>query len=590
GQARWGKKIPQPIDVTVGGALGKRRRYVLGNHSNLYVLSRAGGQCEEVEYVGHGPSTIAVPPVWILNHLIIFENDGPDYCSMRVFATNDDGLDLKPAQNAITLRGHVTVEPQVEGRRVIVTTNLGEVAILDVDRDNPKDKVFKLVNLIENESAPKTAWPLSVGNDLWIASTRLIYYQVQVTSQKLNRKWLNEDGDQFTGRPQKVDDYVVFSRLVRGNLGVRVTAIKPTTGETVWESDVGVPVATISADSKGITALTTQGAVYSLDEKAFSNKQPIEPIENLARNQRTMLFGGAVSLKDSRIALLNQSKGNQLLVVEPGKRSVGMSRMAAMDLGEAVPNGEAVALASGAILFPLDNAQIVMVDPDKAKLVGTPFQPQIQAGEKPTWLNPVVLSDNQTVIVADHKRFMYKLSTSRQLRSVASVPLERPLKNRLALVKETIVAISSGSAGDQLEFFDSNELNRIGTVPVQGRVTWGPYSVETATGSIAVAYSDADGLVACTEQGKLLWTKPLEKLVLVGRPSPVDADMLVATAAGEILRLSAADGSVIASVQTGEPIYGSLVVLPKGILVPGDEGLILTLPIPTAGSGNAGAN
>lgn len=584
GQSRWGKKFPQAIDVGIGGSNSKQKRYVLGNHSNLYAISRASGQCEEVVYVGHAPSTIAVPPIWILNQLVIFENDGSDYCTMRVFSTNDDGLNIKPAQNPITLRGHVVTEPQMDGRRLAVATNLGETAILDVEPTNPKNKVFKLISLIENETSPKTTWPLMVGNDLWLASTRLIYYQVQVTSQKLNRQWLREDGDQFTNRPIKADDYVIHSRVVRGNLGVRVTAMKPGTGDPVWESDVGVPVTSLSTDGKGFVAVTAQGAVYLVDGKSFSDKQPLDPVENLGRNQRSTIFLTPFALKDSRIGLLNQAKGNQLLIIDPSKRTTSPSKILAMDLGEAFPSGEAVSVSSGAILVPLDSAQIAMIDPEKGKMIGTPFQPSIQAGERPKWLNPVLMADKQTVIVADQQRYMYKLSTGKQLRIITSQSLEKPLKGRLAIINDVVVGVSANASGDQLDFYDSNELKRIANVPVEGRFSWGPYVLESPNGNVVLALSDIDGLIGCNDAGKKLWTLPLEKVVLVGNPSLVENDCLLATTNGELIRLSMTDGSVVARVQVGEPISGPPLILPQGLLVPCDEGLILTVPVPTAQS------
>jgi outer membrane protein assembly factor BamB len=589
GQSRWAKTLPQSIDVGFGGAPTRKKRYVLGNHSNLYVISRASGQCEEVEYIGHAPSTIAVAPIWILNQLIIFENDGPDYCSMRVFTTSDDGLNLKPAQNPITLRGHVVVEPQVDGRRLAVATNLGEIAILDVDPNAPKNKVYKLVNLIENEVSPKTTWPLMFGSDLWVASSRLIYYQVQVTSQKLNRQWLREDGDQFTNRPMKVDDYVIHTRVVRGNLGVRVTAIKPSTGDVVWESDVGVPVTALAADGAGITAATAQGAIYALDDSSFTRKQAIEPVENLGRNQRSMMFVNPVVLKDSRIAFLNQAKGNQLLLIDPAKRNAP-SKMLAMDLGEAYPSGEPVAIGNDGIVVPLDNAQIAMIDPEKGKMIGSPFQPSVQAGERPVWLNPVVLPDRQTVVVADQQRFMYKLSTGKQLRVITSVPLDRPLKGRMTLIQDKVVGVSANASGDQLDFYDSNELNRTVSLPVEGRFVWGPFTLQNSAGSIVLAYSDIDGLIACDEAGKLLWTRPLDKVVLVGKPSAVESDCIVATSSGSILRVASSNGSIVARVEVGESLFAAPTVLAKSLLVPCEEGLILTIPIPSTQTGNSGAN
>jgi outer membrane protein assembly factor BamB len=593
GQTRWGKKLPQAVDVGIGGSAARKKRYVLGNHSNLYVLSQAGGQCDEVVYVGHNPSSIAVPPIWVANQLVIFENDGSDYSSMRVFTTNDQGLDLKQTQNPITFRGHVVIEPQVEGARIAVATNLGEVAIMDVDPNNAKDKVTKLISLTENETIPKNTWPLMVGTDLWLASTRLLYYQVQVTSQKLNRQWLKEDGDQFTNRPIKVDDYIVHSRIVRGNLGVRVTAMSPSKGEPVWETDVGVPVVSLAPTNNGWITSTSQGSVYSIEPSALSAKKSLEQVENLGRNQRSMMFLSPVQLKDGKVVLLNQAKGNQLLLIDPAKSTSNPSRIMALDLGEAFPSGEPLAVASGAIVVPLDNAQIALIDPEKGKQIGTPFQPTIQAGEKPKWLNPVLLSDNQSVVVADEKRSMVKLSTGKQLRPVTSQPLDRLLKGRLTVIKDMVVAVSAIASGDQLDFYDSNELKVKASVSVEGRFAWGPYTLESSNGSVVLALSDIEGLIACDETGKKLWSKSLGKIVLVGRPTNLDADCLLASTRGELLRIAISDGSVLARVQVGEPISGTPLQTKTGLLVPCDEGSVLSVPAPVAGqmsSEDVGAN
>ena len=508
---------------------------------------------------------------------------------MRVFQTNDEGLDIQVGQKPIRFKGHVVIAPLVDRRRLAVVTNLGEVAILEVDALNPKDKVFKQVNLVENEEIPKLTWPLMVGNDLLLASTRLTLYQVQESTQKLNRQWLKDDGDQFTSKPIKADEYIVHSRVVRGNLGVRVTAISIAAGDVVWETDIGVPVTSLSSDGKGgFLAITSQASAFSLDGKSFSNKLPIAPVENLGRNQRAMNFGSPLKLKDSRVAILNQAQGNQMLLVDPSRRTTNPTKMLPLDLGGAFPSNEPIAIGNGSILVPLNNAQIAMIDPDKGKMIGSPFQPSVQAGERPLWLNPVVLSDKQTVIVADQKRFMYKLSTGKQLRSIISQTLEKSLKGRLSVIKDVIVGVSAGTSGDQLDFYESNELKRFTSVPVEGRFTWGPYALDIDSKSYVLALSDIEGLVACDETGKRLWAKSLEKTVLVGTPSVLESDCILTSTSGDLIRVSLADGGVVARVQIGEPISGPPLIFPKVMLVPGDEGIVLTVPIPKASTENSG--
>ncbi len=591
GQSRWGKKLPQSIDVGVGGATDKKKRYVLGNHSNLYVMSRASGKCEEVEYVGHSAATIAVPPIWIQNQLILFENEGPDYCRMRLFQTNDEGLDIQPSPSTIRFRGHVIVPPQVDRRRLAVVTNLGEVAILEVDALNPKERVFKHVNLVENETVPKLTWPLMIGNELLLASTRLTLYQVPSTSQKLNRQWSKDEGDQFTAKPINADEFVVHTRVVRGNLGVRVTAITLKTGDVAWETDIGVPVTSVTSDGKGgFLAITSQAAAYSLDDKSFSSGKPVSQTENLGRNQRTMMFTSPVTLPDSRVAILNQAQGNQMLLADPKRRSTTPTKMLPLDFGDAFPSSEPIAIGSGSVLVPLNNGQIALLDPDKGKLIGSPFQPDVQAGERPNWLNPVLLSDKQTVIVADQKRSMYKLSTGKQLRRITSQTLEKALKGRLSVIQDVIVGVSASASGDQLDFYDSIELKLFTSVPVEGRFTWGPYVLAGESKNYLLALSDIEGLIACDETGKRLWTKTLEKTVLVGAPTLLESDGLLATTSGELIRVAMASGDVLAKTQLGEPISGPPIVLGKGLVVPGDEGIVLTVPFPTVASENAGAN
>jgi outer membrane protein assembly factor BamB/TolA-binding protein len=582
GQTRWAKKIPQPIEVGVGGAAGKRKRYLLGNHSNLYVLSRGNGECDEVVYVGHNPGTIAVPPIWVLNQLILFENAGPDHCLMRVYSTNDEGTELKPAQAPVRFKGHVVVEPQVEGRRLAVTTNLGEVAILDVEVTNPKEKVFKMVNLVSNEAAPKAVWPLMAGTDLWLASNRLAYFQIQITGQKLNSVWLKEDLDEFTARPIKINDVILHSRIVRGNSGVRVAAIDPKTGDAHWEADIGNPVSSLAAGPQGLVAVTSQAATFNLADAAFATEPSklaaTTSIENMGRNQRSMMFASPIALADGRNLLLNAAQGSQLLLVDPAKKSSTVSKLVVLDLAGSYPIAEATTVGNS-IVLPLENAQLLMLDPDTGKQIGTAFQPTISAGERPTWMNPVLLSDKQSIVIADQKRNLYKLSTGKQLRLLNNQPLERAIKGRMDVLNDVAVGLSPGASGDFLDFYECGEFKKIAALTFEGRFAWGPYTASNDSQSIGLALSDIEGLVAFNSEGKLLWSLPLPQTVLTGKPVLDGSDILLASTTGTLLRVSIADGKIIAQTNAGEPISGTPIVTSNNLLVPGDEGTVLRLPL-----------
>jgi len=587
GQSRWSKQIPQKIDVGVGGAPGKRKRYVLGNHSNLYVFSRGNGECEEVYYVGHNPGTIAVPPIWVLGQLIVFENAGPDHALMRVMSTNEEGIGLALGQNPVRFKGHVVIEPFVEGRRMAVATNLGEIAILDVEVTNPKDKVFKMVNLVSNEANPRTTWPLMAGTDLWLVSNRLAHFQIQVTGQKLNSMWIKEDADEFTSRPLRFGDVLIHSRVVRGNAGVRVAAVDPKSGNPYWELDIGNPVVYAVPYQRGIIAVTSQAAAYSIGEDALQpTGKPTAlamAMENMGRNQRSMLFGAATPIDEQRSILLNSVQGSQLLAIDRNKKSGGPTRLLNLDLSGSYPIASPVAVGNS-IVLPLENAQLMMMDLEVGTPIGTPFQPTISAGEKPVWLNPILLSDKQSIVIADQKRNIYKLSTGKQLRMLNSQPLERVLKGRLAVLDDVVVGVSPGSTGDNLDFYESGELKRIAELNFEGRFAWGPFAIQLDSRSIGLAFSDIEGLVAFDSQGKQLWNIPLPQMVLVGQPTRLEDDILLTSTLGDLVRVSVADGRLIGRSATGEPASGTPLVSPKGILVPGDEGTLIEVPFPTADS------
>jgi outer membrane protein assembly factor BamB len=598
GQPRWSKKIPQSVDVGTGGSPGKRKRYLVANHSNLYVLSRGNGECDEVVYLGHNPGTIAVAPIWVLNQLILFENAGPDHCLMRVYSTNDEGTELKMAQPPVRFRGHVVVEPQVEGRRLAVATNLGEIAILDVEVTNPKEKVTKMVNLVSNEAAPKVTWPLMSGTDLWLASNRLAYFQIQITGQKLNSVWLKEDLDEFTARPIKLGDVILHSRVVRGNTGVRVAAINPKTGDAYWEADIGNPVASLSPGPQGLVAVTSQAATFNVLDDAFATEsislKPILAIENMGRNQRSMTFANPIPLADGRSLILNSAQGSQVLLVDPARKSTTTSKLVVLDLGGSYPIAESIAVGTS-ILVPLENAQLMMLDPENGKQIGTAFQPTISAGERPVWMNPVLLSDKQSVVIADQRRNLYKLSTGKQLRLLNAQPLERGIKGRIDVINDVAVGLSPGPSGDFLDFYECGEFKKIGTLSFEGRFAWGPYAASNKSQSIGLALSDIEGLVAFNSQGKQLWNIPMPRTVLVGKPILDESDILLASTTGELIRVSIADGKIVAKTTAGEPISGTPLVTPQGLLVPGDEGTVLRVKLPlentsSASSANGEAN
>jgi outer membrane protein assembly factor BamB len=171
-----------------------------------------------------------------------------------------------------------------------------------------------------------------------------------------------------------------------------------------------------------------------------------------------------------------------------------------------------------------------------------------------------------------------------------SQPLEKSLKGRLASLNDVIVGISPGASGDIMDFYESGEFKKIASLTFEGRFAWGPFAAETDAGTIGLALSDIEGLVAFNSEGKQLWSTPLPQVVLVGAPLTSGSDLILSSTTGELIRISSRDGKETARSTAGEPIAGTPRMVASGLIIPGDEGTIINAPLPSESSSNPTGN
>ena len=584
GMSRWGKQLPQPVDVSPGFYGGREFGYVLGNHSNLYVVSRRSGACDEVFYLGHREGSVKVPPVYALGHVLIFENEGPGYCLIRVLKCDDQGKNLTPGQPSIRLRGHVVVPAQVEGRRVVLVTDLGEVVILDIEPSNATDQVTKLASRVASETQPRDLWPLLDKNELWLTGRNFTRLKVVVSKQLLDPEWVKEDQDQFTGPAQRLGPLVVHSRILRGTRGVRVAAVDGVSGEMAWEVDLGTPVSALLPGDQGfpMRAVTSQAADYRVEADDLASGRASKMVENAGRNERSLLFRSPVDAGDGRWVMLNESQGNQMIVAETSGGAAAPLRRVAMALGGAVATGTPVPVG-GNLLLLLSNGQIAMVDPGTGETKAQPFQPPLDPQGGQAWTGAVLMPDKQTVVVADNKQRLYRLATGNAIRSLQEVTTERPLTGPWIGVGSSVVGVASGPTGDLLEFYQGADLSKGASLQLSGRVAWGPYAIP---GGLLV-WTDGEGLVAVDEAGARRWSTPLPSASLVGPPVAQGGLWWISSAAGRLYGVKDSDGSAVTPVEIGEPLSYAPAVAGGRVLVPGDQGVVIEVPadqLPGGGS------
>ncbi len=579
GQVRWGKKLPQELDVGACMGTGRDYAYVAGNQSSLYVMSRKDGKCEEVVYVGHLKNSIRVPPVYALGHVLVFEN-GAGFSYVRILQADKTGAGLFASQPPMRMQGHVVVPVQTEGRRVTTMTDRGEIAVLDIEPSNEKNQVTKIAGIVANETQPRVSWILVDKNELWITSSRFIRYEIQVSRQELVRTWIKEEGDEFVTRPQRFGDHVIHARYVRGTDGIRVSCVDGKSGDPTWEADLGVPVTMLNLVANNVVqGMTTQAALFSVDAQA-REKGIAVPVENPGRNQRQLLFGSPVRLADGRIFALNKNQNNQIALYDPKATAGNSLRVLVLSGGGVDPSCDPISVGSS-VLICGNNGQIVMIDPSTGQQVADPFQPTVTPGTSYKWLKPAVLSDKQTIIAADNNQRMFKISTGKQFRALNEVVLPSRLKGQLAAIKDSVVAIVESPSGDVVQLYNGIDLQPSQSLALQGSVVAGPFVV----GGVGYVLTDGEGLVSFDGEAKKLWEAKLPQISLIGEPQLVDTDLVLVGLAGEVLRLASQDGKLIGSANVGEMISASPVVLQGGVVMAGDEGTVFTVKMPDSVGG-----
>ncbi len=573
GQTKWLKHIPQPIEVPPGVAFGKPNLYLPAEHSNLYVFDRQDGTCRQVVYVGHRAGSIVVPPVLLLGQLFVFENINNESARIRIFSVDGEGLNSTPTQAAIPVDGNIVVSPQIDGRRLIVQSDLGQILVLDVEPTAPAEKVTTIAAVPKNLYQPQISWMTASNNKLWVADTRFTRFDMQVSLQKLNRAWIKNDGDQFTGPPQMFDDVIIHTRTLRGNQGVRVAAVRADSGEPLWQTDLGVPVTLLhQAAERQYEAVNSSGSYFTLDNQPIRNQADADP----AAGKPAMRFTDPVWLSDSSAVMLNQSKANQLALYSSSGPKL---QILTANFGSAAPACRPVAVGDY-FAVGLDNGQLVLIDPSNGGLAATPYQPALEPGRKTFWNRPLYVAESQTLIAASGLQKFVRLTVGDSLKVLTEVDLENPCVGPIIQVGSRLAAVESTKAGDSLSFYDATNLTKAVTLPLQGRLVTGPFPV--ADGCLLQTNAQ---LVLVQADGSPGWSIDFPNSALVGPPIDREGKWLLLTRSGQVWLVDPTNGQVVGTSDSGQAFTSTPVVLANTLLVGSDEGAVLALPIPTTTTG-----
>lgn len=568
GQTKWQKQLPQPVSVGPSLAAGKQMIYQPANHSNIYVIDRRNGTCKDVFYLGHLPGALKVPPVLLYGHLFVFDNISANAARIRILQVGEDGI--KQAQEPITMDGNIVVSPAIDRRQMLIQSDLGNTLVVDIEPSSATDRVSRVASVPKNLDSPRQTWLAFDKNFVWLAENRLARFDLVVSSGKLDRKWIQNDGDQFVGPLQLFGKTLIHARRLRGNQGVRISAVNSDDGNKIWEVDLGEPISMIvRKQAGGFAAVTTSGSYYSVTGKSLVSRADFAAGEG--KNQKW--FANPIWLGPAQAVALNQSNPREFALLSESESPI---RVLAVPLGNASPSCPAVAVGDKAIVA-LGNGQLVMFDPLTGALVGAPYQPALKPNNKVSWNQPAYLPASRTVVVASDLKKIVRLDASETLRQLSEEPLEHVLVGPLAVVGDRILAVQTTSNADEIVAFDATSLSQTQGTALEGRLIAGPFG-----GELSGLLQTDQKLVSFDAAGKVNWAIAFPGSQIVGAPVLSGNRYLLSTRLGQAWVIEASSGQVIGNIDLGQPLSTAPFEVDKRILVGSDEGAVLAATLPSS--------
>lgn len=570
--------LPQSASTAVCLDSRRSRIYQLGDHSTLFAFRMETLACEETHFLGHLAGSILVPPLVVLDHVVIAESPGTNYSVLRILVPSGEKKLLTPLAKSFRLTGRVQLPMVTASRRVIAVTDLGQTSVIEIDPTSPTQSVREISKLEATDSQPVLTYLAVEGNQVWLAGQRASNFEIQASLAQLSRKWTLHPGDSFVSPLQLASGLLVHVRRRPQLDGLIVEACNPADGKAVWSTRIAQQIAAmmINQAKAEVFAATRGGLLYSIPREAltqgmFATPQLLPPLGGVP-----MALDSMTPLSDDQLLISGFSQGNRAIlcnIAEKEKsRYIDLAKLTS--LSPCAP-----AKVDDGILVPHSSGPVQVIDPLTGESPVFPFSPPLKAGVKLKWLPPVVLDDGNSVVLSDGDVMLYRLlkksGAPPQLALAAEGTTPLPLARQLAKLSTQIIAVGRGEASDSLLSINSQSLAATEKKKLRGRVTSGPHAVLEQV----IVAAEPDGLISIDAAGEIQWEVPFSQ-TLAAPPIVQGADLVLVSTTGEMIRIEAATGKTIAAGEIGRSVTSVSAVLGPRLAIAGADGQLLFVPIP----------
>lgn len=574
-------QLPQGATMPLSVNVRQKRLAQLGEHSTLFLLSSETLAGVESHYLGHKTGAIFVPPVTVLDHILVPESPGDDYTLIHVLAVDEKTKRLAEVGRPFRLRGRVVTPLAVSKRRVAAVTDLGQVAVYEVDASNKQQPVRPIGSLEAGERPAVTAWCALEDNRLWTASKRCTLLEVQASLQQVGRKWTLHQDDDFVAPLQVQGATLVHVRRRNGWPGIVVEGCSGADGKTIWTTQLAVPIVAleVSESRKAVDALTAGGRLFTLTGEQLKGGIVDTPTFSPPPGSGPAILPTACSSADGQTLVWTEAReGGRLF--EYNVAAGGAPTATELPAGAAA--SAPAQLWGGRLLTALTSGGLALLDSKTGAQSVQPFLPPLAPDAIPRWTRPAILPDEGSCLISDGRRAVYRVTLNNQpqphLAMSVEVPTEPPVVSPIVAAGGTLYGWKRGEAADTIIAFDPPSLPAVAELPLQGHVQAGPFAV----GGLMFLTSEPEGLI-CVEAGpKIRWQKSLAHGPLAGPPLGLaDGDLLVIYQSGVICRVSAETGEELAPpLEVAQPLGAAARVFGPNVFLSGSDGVVHRVTVP----------
>jgi hypothetical protein len=234
------------------------------------------------------------------------------------------------------------------------------------------------------------------------------------------------------------------------------------------------------------------------------------------------------------------------------------------------------------LLAPLASGEVLGIDPTTQQTQSLAIRVARSASDRPLAVAayPGPQAESEVLLCTNESVALWKQGPAPQSTwtEETKVPWSEPLASAPVVTNAAVVGVAA--SGKVLTLTLPDLAPGVATDLAAAQVAAGPWIV----GDSILLTTTAGELVSLSLAGEPRWQQSLATGSLAGPPAAAGEKLVIAGKAGVIELREAATGKLAQSLDAGQPLLGSPLVLGKQLWVPAMSGQILQLGKPTEGA------